>query len=307
VQTVSTRFRALWLVVFGLAAATQTHAQVAPNSVVERFRTQTTAITRQAAADEAMLSGDSDLILLRRTQLITVHGSVSGSFTSNAFLSPTDSKADGLALLDAGIRVATRIGDRVDVFADVGVLGVRYRRYGSLDYSALTGQVGAQASFGRLGVEVSYQPSIIYDRGFSKRQLTQHRFQVWVSSPFRFKALTIEPSASVERVLSSPSDYRNWAGSAQLAVSYPLSHRTPLMAFATGGYEHRDYDSYFPDLVGVRRTDNKLEASVGVQWRPRPWASVALQYSWQHNRSTSDVNGYTAHSGLVGLSGQFRF
>lgn len=278
-----------------------------PNNVDDRFRSQAISITPQKAAEEALLTGDGDLILLRKTKVFTLHGSFSGSYTSNAFLSAAGIKDDGFAIAETGLRVSTNIGQKVTVFADVGALGTRYFKYKSLDYSALTGAIGAETSLGRVGVALSYRPSMIFSRNFGSRQLTQHRLGLDVSIPFKLKRLTIEPSASVERVLSSPSDYRNWSASGQISVSHPLSKKAPIFAFASAGFERRDYDSYFPGLVGSDRIDKKVQAAAGIQWRPRPWANIALSYSFQRNRSTSDVNGYKAHSGLLGLSAQIRF
>jgi outer membrane receptor protein involved in Fe transport len=59
--------------------------------------------------------------------------------------------------------------------------------------------------------------------------------------------------------------------------------------------------------VGVKRKDDNFSAGAGVVWRPLPWGEVRASYSYGHNGSTSDVNRYDSHSGVLGLSGTLRF
>lgn len=281
--------------------------QAAPgNNVDERLRQQNRVMSDRER-EEAILTGDTDIVLLRRTQLFSLHGSFDAAATSNAFLAPAGRVSDGYAQAQVGLGFATRIGGKVDLFADVGMLGVRYFTYRALDYNALTGLVGAQAGFGRLKVAATYQPAIVLTRDFSARQLTTHRLRLTAALPFQFGPVTVEPSVAGERVLANPSDYRAWAGSANLTVSAPLSRKLPIFAYAAGGYEHRSFDDYFSTLVGVKRIDDSVTASAGLVYRPRRWADVRLSYSFAHNRSTSDVNGYVAHSGTLGLSATLRF
>lgn len=278
-----------------------------PGAVDDRFRTQTSVVSPEKTAEEALLSGDGDLLLLRRTQHFSLHGSFSDSYTSNAFLSPMDPKSDKFTLSEFGLGASTRIAQKVTLFADVSALEARYSSYKSLDYSALTGVLGAAASLGRVDLELSYRPARIYEIDFRHRQLTQNRLGLTASIPFKIGRLTLVPSVSVERVRSDPADYRNRAASGQLSATYPLSTKAPLLLFASGGYEYRSYNSYFPDLLGTKRDDRRLQVNAGVQWRPTTWANVSLSYAYQRNNSTSDVNSYRARSGLLGLSLQTQF
>lgn len=298
----------LFAVLSSLALALPAYAQAVPpgNNIDDRLRQQVRVPT-QSEREEAILTGDTDIVLTRRTRLFTVSGSVDLTETSNAFLAPTSRVADTYGQAQFSIGAGTRIGGKVDVFTSIGMVGIRYFNHTALNYNAFTALVGARTNLGRLAVTASYQPTIVLSGDFSTRQLTSHRLQLSASLPFRLRRVTVEPSVAVERMLASPSDYNAWSGSAGVTVSAPLSKHAPLLAYATGQYQRRSFDSYFTGLLGVNRRDNSWSAGVGVVWRPTRWGEVRASYSFQRNTSTSDVNGYVAHSGTLGLSALLRF
>lgn len=287
-------------------AAVPAFAQ-APGNIDDRFRIQSPPRTERER-DEALVTGDTDLILLRRARLFTLTGSATVSATSNAFLAPTDSRSDLVFQGQASLRFGTRIGEAVDVYAEAGLLTVRYDQFGAQGYSAFTGAVGVAARTHGFDLSLAYQPSIITSRDFGTRLLTQHQFSASAARPFQLGRLSVVPSIQGQRVESSPSDYRNWAAAADVTASLPFAlGRVPAAAFATAGYERRWYDAYFPDLLGVDRSDKLLRAGAGFVLQPAPWANVRLAYQFARNRSTSDVNGYRAHSGLVAITAGLRF
>lgn len=291
-----------------IAAASPLHAQAGPGSnVADRFRQQSGPATQEERT-EAILTGDTDLVLLRRTPLFTLFGTANLSPTSNAFLSTTGERSDIVLQAQAGLRIGTRIGARFELFAQAALLGVRYVRFDALGYSAFTGAAGASTQVAGFDIALTYQPSIIYSKDFKTRQLTQHQFTATLSRSFSLGHVVVTPGISGQRVQSSPSDYRNWSGAADLSLTYPFRIRAvPAALFATGRYEHRDYDGYFRDLLGVDRRDDLIEGSVGLAVQPARWGALRAAYIFQHNRSTSDVNGYTAHSGALSLSASVRF
>lgn len=291
-----------------LGTAVPLHAQAVPgNNVADRFRQQT-APASERERTEAILTGDTDLVLLRRTPLFTLSATLGAAPTSNAFLAPLDAHSDIILQGQASLRIGTRIGGRIDVFAEAGILGVRYARFEGLGYTALTGTVGAGTRLAGFDLALLYQPSLIYSRDFGSRQLTQHQVTFSVSRSFQVGSVIVTPSAAGQRVESTPCDYRNWAASADLSLQRPFRlGRLPAAVFATGGFEYRAFDSYFRDLLGVDRTDKLLRAGVGILVQPANYASLRAAYSFQHNRSTSDVNGYTVHSGMFALSAAIRF
>lgn len=278
-----------------------------PGNIDDRFRIQSQPTT-QRERETALMTGDTDLILLRRTPLFTLTGSGNVSATSNAFLAPTDGQSDLVFQGQASLRMGTRIGEMVDIHAEAGLLAVRYDEFGSLGYNAFTGAVGVAARVRGFDLSLAYNPSIITSRDFGTRQLTQHQFSASIARPFQLGRLAVTPSIAGQRVESSPGDYRNWSAAADVTASYPFAlGRVPAAAFGTLGYERRWYDAYFPDLLGVDRDDKLIRASAGFVLQPAPWANVRLAYQFARNRSSSDVNGYRAHTGLVALTAAIRF
>lgn len=278
-----------------------------PGNIDDRFRIQSQPAT-QRERDEALMTGDTDLILLRRTPLFTLTGSAIVSATSNAFLAPTGSRSDLIFQGQASLRVGTRIGEMVDVYAEAGLVAVSYDQFGALGYNAFIGAVGAAARVAGFDVSLAYQPSIVTSRDFGTRQLTQHQFSASIARPFQLGRVTVTPSVAGQRVETSPSDYRNWSAAADVTASYPFAFgRLPAAAFATAGYERRWYDAYFPDLLGVDRSDKLIRVSAGFVLQPAPWANVRLAWQFARNRSSSDVNGYRAHSGVLAIGLGIRF
>jgi hypothetical protein len=291
-----------------IATATPALAQPAPppGNIDERVRQQVRTPTEREQQD-ALMTGDTDILLLRRTKMFTLSGGLDVTGTSNAYLSPVDLRADSFAQGQVSLGIGTRIGGKVDVFASASIVGVRYFRETSLDYNAISGVVGARANLGRLAVTATYQPSMVYTRDFGRRQLTSHRFRLGASLPFQIRGLTVDPEIHGERAITHPGDYSAWSGGGSLTLSAPLSKVQPILAYALVGYDRRSFDDYFEAFVGTKRLDDNLSAGIGVVWRPRAWGEVRASYSFGRNWSTSDVNGYTAHSGTFGLTATLRF
>jgi len=294
-------------IVLALASAIPAAAQTAPSgNIEERVRRQVTPPSERERVD-ALMTGDTDLLLLQKTKLFNLHASADFTTTSNAFLSPSNAVPDSFAQSQIGLGMATRIAGKVNVFADVGVVAVRYFNNGSLGYNALTGVAGVSAPLGPVVVGAIYQASIVYTPDFKDRQLTSHRFRLTASVPFRVQGITVEPMIYGERAIAHPSDYMAWSGGGSITLSAPLSRTKPILAFGSVGYDHRDFDRYFPDLLGVDRRDDGVNGQIGLIWRPVNWGEVRASYSFGYNHSTSDVNGYNAHSGIIGVSAARRF
>ncbi|MFT4027298.1 MAG: hypothetical protein QM676_10920 [Novosphingobium sp.] len=282
-------------------------AQTPPTGNIDERVRQQVSPPGEREQEDALMTGDSDLILLRRTKLFNLHGSLDVNGTSNAYLAPTNAVADGFAQLQAGIGMGTRVGGKVDLFADLSLSGVRYFEQGGLDYNALTGAIGAGVHLGKLRLSATYQPQLVFSRDFGTRQLTSHRFRLSASAPFTLKGVTIQPEAHGERVITRPRDYSAWSVGASLTASVPLSKKAPLFAYVSAGYDRREFDDYFTAFVGLDRKDSVLSASAGIVWRPRTWGEVRVNYSFGRDWSTSDVNGYTAHTGTLGVAAVLRF
>jgi hypothetical protein len=282
-------------------------AQAVPGGAIEDRTRQQVRLPTEEEREEALLTGDTDIVLTRRTRLFTVHGDVETVLTNNAYLVETAPVTDSYAQAQVGLGFGTRIGGTVDVLADASLIRVAYSDETALDYAAFAGLLGARASIGSVQISATWQPVVVFDRDFQDRQLTTHRLGLSVSIPHRLGPALIEPSLHLERTIADPADYDAWSVGTNLALGVPLSQRLPLLGYASAGYERREFDSYFPGLVGLDRKDDSISASLGVVWRPRAWGELRLAYAFQRNWSTSDVNRYQAHSGRLGLSARIRF
>jgi hypothetical protein len=291
---------------FSAPALAQTAPATPGNTIDDRVRQQI-RLPSETEREEAMLTGDTDIILTRPRPLFTLSGSGSVNTTSNAYLAPDDRVADGFGQAQIDLQIGTRIAGKVDVFAGISLLGARYFDETSLGYSALSAVVGARTRFGPVDLIALYQPTLVYDLDFGDRQLTTHRFRATASLPQHFGRVTVEPGIAVERTIADPDDYSAWSGQAGLTVSAPLSPALPLIGYVSVQYERREFDSYFFDIVGVDRKDDRLGVNVGLVWRPAPWADIRASYSFQRNWSTSDVNRYRAHSGGLSMAASMRF
>jgi hypothetical protein len=287
-------------------AFAQTGPPTTPSNINDRVRVQLPDLTR-ADKENALLTGDTDIILLQKSKLFSLYGGVGVNFTDNAKLADTERQDDSLYAVNTGFRIGTKIGGLVDVFASAGASMVNYSKLDELGYSALSGAVGAQVPVYSVDVALSYQPTIVYGKDFKNKQLTQHRFHLQASRRFTIGKLIVDPVISAERVTANPSAYDTWGGGAELTLTLPLSKTKPIFAYLSGGYDYRAYDDYFEGFLGTKRTDNAYSASAGVSWNFKQWGSMGLTYDFRKQGSTSDVNRFQSNSGGLNFNARIRF
>jgi hypothetical protein len=301
------QFNVALAALLALGFSTLAAAQAPPaGNIDDRVRQQLRAPTDRERTD-ALMTGDADLILLRRTQLFSAHGSVDMSTTTNAYLAPSDGISDLFTQGQLGVGAATRIADKVDVFADVSATAVRYFNEAALDYNAASAVLGASIALDDYKLGAVYLPLMVFDREFGHKSLTSHRLRVSVARSFRWQGVNIEPEVHGERAITRPSDYKAWTAGVSVTATRRMSQRYPVLAYVTAGYDRRMFDDYFEAFVGSKRDDDNVSAGTGMVWRPNAWGEVKASYSFGHNGSTSDVNRYSAHTASVGLSGSLRF
>lgn len=279
----------------------------APGNAIEERTRQQPRLPGREEREEALLTGDTDIVLTRPTRLFTLYGDADTALTDNAFLTRTDRVSDLFFQAQAGIGAGTRVGGLVDLFANASVISVRYQDEDDLDYDAIDGLVGVGLPVGQFRLSATYQPVFVFERSFEDRQLTTHRMRLSASLPLIIGPLLAQPFAYFERTEADPDDYAAWSGGGGLMLTLALSQRLPILAFGNFEYQRRDYDDYFPDLVGVEREDDMISAGLGLAWRPRDWGELRLAWDFQHNSSTSDVNRYQANTGHLGLAARLRF
>lgn len=272
-----------------------------------RARARALLISPETAARDALLSGRNDIVLLAKPALFTVSASIDTTHSSNAFMRPEDDVADTATNSDLGVQIGTRIASRFDVSASLVVSNQTYSKYSELDYNSVQASLGVAARLKGFEIDLRVSPSRIYDSKFKQVQLTQQQSQVTVAYPLQLKGVNIVPSIFASRSNSNPVDYNNTAYGIDISAARRLSTSWPLTAFVSVGYQQRAYDAYFPDLLGVERTDKLTRASIGFEFDVGKVGAIGVQYSVQDNQSTSDVNGFKATNGGLSLRLRHRF
>ncbi len=280
----------------------------APPRLDDRFRNQAFHMAPDQALSDALMGGDGDLLLLQRTKLVAVHVSYARSGTDNAPLSPDDPIKDNYGVAEAGVEIGTAIAGHVRLSASAGVVSTQYSQLRALDYSAVTGAIGAQAHYAGVDLSLAWSPSAVYtSQNFHHLSLKQATSSAEISTSLRLGPVIIQPSAHYNRTLAHPSDYDNRAFGGRLTLVTRFKAKRPITLYLTGGYEQRLYDHYFPDLLGLDRKDKLTDVAVGARWQVTPALEISAQYACQRNRSTSDVSFYKAKSGMLGVSLSRRF
>jgi hypothetical protein len=257
--------------------------------------------------EEAMLSGNGDLVLLRRAKLFNFQASLTAATTDNAFLGSEELQQADYGVMSLGVGGQLALGDRTLVTLGIDSTLARYKELSDLDYSAASLNVGIATRRVGLDWRAVYQASAVYDASFGEKKLSQQRLQVSVGKGVTWRGFQLSGQIHAERIEADPEDYNNTAYGAKITVERALPFMKNLSIYTQVQVDKRDYDGFFVDLVGSSRSDDKTAASIGISWSPRRNLSIGLGYDWQKNRSTSDVNRYTAGSGSLGLSGRMRF
>ena len=253
------------------------------------------------ASDESNLTGENDLVILRKPQHFTLTADFERSQSSNAALSPDDPQFAFSNSLALGAGAQTVIAKKYRVYGQINVQNMRYQGVRDLDYNALMGNFGVTLPIGKARLDIAYQPLSVFDAAFKKRQLTQHRYSAVLGHGFAYKQWQLFPTLRVERVLSTPSDYNSTAQAFSLMIARSIKTKLPSLVYVNHNYERRLYDHYFESFVGTKRNDNRHETSIGLRVTLNRSTNLRMDYSWTRNKSTSDVNAYKARSGVIGI------
>lgn len=249
----------------------------------------------EAPLAERILIGREDLVVLRPRQFFVLYANPSYTFTDNANFSKTNRVRDGIASMQAGIRFATQIAETVDVFAQAGYIGSRYRKSTALNFDGFQGKVGFSLPKlpGGLRLTASYEPSAIYAEGFGARKLVQHALHLSLARDFEIAPkLTLTPSLGLSYLPSQPSDYTSAVVRAGLTAVYLFQHNFALIASADLSY--RSYNKYFPAVYAKNRRDTVFALNGGILWAPSQYVSLLVSTSYSNGRSTLDPFTYHA-------------
>lgn len=278
-----------------------------PNNIDSRFAIEWSKIDPQAIKDDEIQTGKGDILLLRRTKLISFMAGASRTSTDNAFLSPEDKSRDNQSTFNMGLRLGTTIAEKFDVFADISAVQSKYVKNKDLDFSAISSNIGVNTAWRNVEIGLKVSQNSVFDEKFDERQLKQTQYSIELSRPIVWRNISFIPTIMASKTIANPSDYDMKSYGIELTASTRLSKTLPLTAYLTIGYNERDYDSYFYDILGVYRYDRLSSANVGIQYQLSKSLLLGFHFGYQNNNSTSDVNGFNATSGTLGLSIQSKF
>ena len=271
-----------------------TPATDATQTIEERVRQPGAIPALDVAQEEAILTGRDDILLLKPRKLFELYAEPGYRFTTNAFLSDQLKHADHYVLGTVGGRVATRVDQKVDVFADAKLFGARYANNPVLDYDAGQGSLGAEtpvADGWRAGF--SLVGTWVYDRGFDRRLVRLGDFNIPVRKTFQIgDDVLIVPFGAFTRTWSSPRDFMNVQLRGGSTFIHALSAKFYLSV--TPSLYWRHYDSFFEPVFNKTREDVNLDGQFGFIWAPAEFVSLSTQIVLTRNWSTLAPNDYRA-------------
>jgi len=200
----------LILAVMGMGWSVGSSAQELGTQTIEQRAQE--APTLGVSLDALILTGEDDLVLLRRPKLFTIESNSSYQLTDNAFLSDKQKTHDYVVSQSLLVRAETRIAQRVGVFVSGSGFLSRYHRNQGLDFNGVAGSVGANVPVDQWVVSLRYDGSAIFDRNFDAHFVTLHNLGLDLSTTIGLGETTaLYPFASVVRVWATPDDFSSTA------------------------------------------------------------------------------------------------
>jgi hypothetical protein len=257
-------------------------------------------------AEERILTGRDDLVILRRREFFTLSATTSPRYSSNAFLS--DARGDGDVAIEgaANARVETVIAERYTVSADLGYAVARYDRFGELDYDSLSAGIAGRIPDGPWNFSLGYRVAVTKSRGFEDHIVTQHVLNGAVSYAIEIDRNTaIFPFVSLTRIVAHPSDFDNL----NLAPGASAVHRIArdLTIGADVQLVARRYDNFFEAFTGRTRQEIGFQSGLGLRWTPHPNVVAQARLGVGYLASTIRSIDYLEFSATPTLTLQIRF
>lgn len=261
-------------------------AQEAQNTIDRRVDE-----SRVTSPSVANLASDEALIVLRPRKIFTLQAFSSYRFTSNAFLSDEFRDHDHVLEQSVTAFAASRIAERLDVFANTGVFMGRYARNSELDYDGVYGELGATVPVDTAWLQLSYAPTLVFDRGFDKRLLALHEFAAELQQSLLIAGrIGVYPYVTISRTFADPDDFHQTAARVGADFSCALPPNLQLFGNVQGSYVH--YDDFFEVSTLEQRRDGSLGMTIGLSWSPRSWATLYATAGIERQWSTVSANAY---------------
>lgn len=275
--------------VFGEAGA----QAVGLGTIEQRIEQLRRPAARPLAAEEVILTGKDDIVLLRRAKLFTLSAEGTYLHTNNAFLSDNRKESDDVFSPFVALRVGTRIAQRYDVYAEVSAFGSRYAQNSELDFDAFSGQIGGEMPIAGWLAAATYSATPVYNRGLHNRIVTLHDISLSARRVFLLVEDTaLLPTLTASRVFADPNDFSTTSGRARALLVHRLTEG--LTVFVGPEAYVRYYDDFFEELTGESRLDYGVTGQAFLVWAPLDWATLSGFVDVTENWSTINANEYFA-------------
>ena len=297
----------LLLALMGMDCSVESHAQeLGTQTIEQRAQQAQEGPILVVPLEEFILTGEEDLVLLRRPKLFTLDSNSSYQFTDNAFLSDKQKTHDYVLSQSLLVRAETRIAQRVDVFVSGSGFLSRYHRNQGLDFSGVTGSAGASWPVDRWVMSLRYEGSAIFDRSFDAHLVTLHNLGLNISTTVGLSQTTaLYPFFSVVRVWANPDDFSNTALVGGGTLVHALTQT--VVVFFQGQVDYKSYDDFFEPSTLEARHDHGARLLAAINWTPQEWVTVNLTGTIARNESTISTLRYTNFVLSPSLLVSFRF
>ncbi len=261
------------------------------SGIEQRVGKQLQKLEPQLPPEELILTGEDDLVLLRRRKFFTVKLDSSFGYVSNAYSSDDNKKHDEVVNENLSLRFETKIAEKYTVFADAGAFLARHVRFTDLNYDGVTGNLGARVPSGPWTFGFGYRASAIIEPGLDTRIVTQNSTSASASYGIAIdKNTSVVPSASASRVWASPDDFTNTSVRLGAAVVHRVA--PDLMASLSVQGVKRWYDNYYEETNNQTRRDVGFDASLSLRWTPSENVSMSISSAVGYIDSTLNSSDY---------------
>jgi hypothetical protein len=263
------------------------------DTIEQRIEQLRRPAARPLAAEEAILTGKDDIVLLRKAKLFSLSAEATYRHTNNAFLSDNRKVSDDIFAPAVTFRAGTRIDQQYEVYAEVAAFGSRYRDNSQLDFDAFSGRIGGEVPVAGWLVGARYSATPVYERGVDNRIVTLHDLSLSARRIFLLGENTaLLPTLTASRVFADPDDFTTYSGRVRALLVHRL---TQGLAVYVGPQAYtRHYDDFFEDVTGETRRDYGVTGQAFLVWAPLDWVSLSGLVDVTQNWSTVDDNEYFA-------------
>lgn len=284
-------------------------AQTADSTIEDRLGDYRPTGAIDIPLEESFLTGNNDLVLLKRHELFYSNLQAGYTHTNNAFLSNNRKDSDDVFDAAATLGASTRIAQTYDVFAEVMAFTSQYMDNSELSYNGYGARLGASRDFGVYNLGFTYGLTSVYDSDkhiYSDRQVTLHDFALNANRTFRFSADTaLIPQLVLSRSFADPADYDSWQARGALSLVHVF--RDDLVGALGTEVYYRSYDDFFESATLEKREDKGLRFTAAMNWELTDNLTASANVAFTRNDSTLGSSDYNLFNVSPGIRFSARF